>query len=77
MQDATSIESNFRKHGKKTPSVPVDPLIPEMTKDIKADRHRKDEFALDAKRRMTKEKKRQAKIRNARMKRLSWGDARM
>ena len=70
VQDATFIESNPGKHGKKKSPVPVDPVPPEMTKDVKADTPGKDESASATKKRMTKEEKRQAKIRNAGKKRL-------
>ena len=70
IQDATFVESDPGKHGRKKPPVPVDPVPPEMAKDVKADTPGKDESSSDTKKRMTKEEKRQAKIRNAGKKRL-------
>ena len=71
VQDATFIESDPGKHGKKKPPVPVDPEFPEMKRDVRTDMPAKDETApTGAKKRMTREEKRQAKIRNAEKKRL-------
>ena len=71
VQDATFVETDPGKHGKKKPPVPVDPEPPEMTKDVKEGTPGKDEVASTVtEKRMTKEEKRQAKIRSAEKKRM-------
>ena len=62
MQDATFIETDPGKHRKKKPPVPVDLESAEMMKDGAA--------STETKKSMTKEEKRQAKIRNIEKKRL-------
>ena len=70
VQDATFVESDPGKHGRKKPPVPVDPESAEMMKDVKADIPGKDGSASATKKSMTREEKRQAKIRNIEKKRL-------
>lgn len=69
IQDATFIESDPGKHGKKKPPVPVDPEPPEMTEKNRGD---SEEKTLDTgkKKRMTKVEKREARIKAAEKKRL-------
>ena len=61
VQDATFIESDPGKHGKKKPPVPVPS---EMMNDVKEDMHKDESASTETKKRITKEEKRQAKIRN-------------
>ena len=71
VQDATFIETDPGKHRKKKPPVPVDPESAEMIKNVKEGTSGKDEAAsTETKKRITKEEKRQAKIRNIEKKRL-------
>jgi IS5 family transposase len=70
VQDATFVETDPGKHGKKKPPVPVEPEPPEITGDAGADISEKEDNASAVKKRMTKEEKRQAKIRNAEKKRM-------
>ena len=62
MQDGTFIETDPGKHRRKKPPVPVDPESAEMPKDETA--------STETKKSMTREEKRQAKIRNIEKKRL-------
>ena len=71
VQDATFIESDPGKHGKKKPPVPVDPVPPKMTKDAKEGTAGKDEDASTVtKKGMTREEKKAARIKAAENKRL-------
>ena len=71
IQDATFIESDPGKHGKKKQPVPVDPEPPKATEEKIAETQDKEKAAgKDGKKRMTKEEKREAKIRAAEKKRL-------
>lgn len=76
VQDATFIESDPGKHGRKKPPVPVDPVPPEMREDVKADTSGKDEAPSSTRKRMTREEKKQARIRNAEKKRIRREDRR-
>ena len=69
IQDATFIETDSGKHGRKKPPVPMDPEPPEMTEESRGD---SEEKTLDTgkKKRMTKVEKREARIRPAEKKRL-------
>ncbi len=68
MQDAAYIESDPGKHGRKKPPVPVDPTPPTAESANLVERNGKD--GNDGKKkRMTKEERRQAKIRAAENKR--------
>jgi IS5 family transposase len=75
VQDATFIESDPGKHGRKKPPVPVD-SAPPMREDVKADTPGKDEAPSSTRKRMTREEKRQARIRNAEKKRIRREDRR-
>ena len=71
VQDATFIESDPGKHGRKKPPVPVDPVPPKMTGDVKECTPGKDEDASTAtKKGMTKEEKKTARIKAAEKKRM-------
>ena len=69
IQDATFIESDPGKHGKKKPPVPVDPEPPEMTEKNRGDSEEKTQGPAK-KKRMTKVEKREARIKAAEKKRL-------
>ncbi len=73
IQDASYIESDHGKHGRKKPPVPVDPEPPQMTEDEKTgETPGKDNAATsDQKRKMTRAEKKAAKIRAAEKKRIS------
>ncbi|MHB8360310.1 MAG: IS5 family transposase [Thermoplasmataceae archaeon] len=62
VQDASFIETDPGKHGKKKPPAPIDPSLPETSNE-------KDVNALDSKK-IAKEEKKAAKIRAAEKKRL-------
>ena len=71
VQDGTFVETDPGKHGKKKPPVPVDSVPPEMAKDLKEGTPGKDNAAsTEAKKSMTREERRQTKIRNSERKRL-------
>ena len=71
VQDATFIESDPGKHGRKKHPSPLDPVPPETAKDVKEGTSMKDESASAATlKKMTKEEKRQSRIRNAERKRM-------
>ena len=60
IQDATFIESDPGKHGKKKPPVPVDPEPPEVTEEKTAETQDKEKATgKDGKKRMTKVEKRE------------------
>ncbi len=69
IQDATFIETDPGKHGKKRP--PVGPEFPEVTEEKTAETPGKEKTAgTDGKKKMTKEERKAAKIRAAEKKRL-------
>ena len=72
IQDASYIESDHGKHGRKKPPVPVDPEPPQMTKgEETGESPEKDNAAdPDQKRKMTRAEKKAAKIRAAEKKRI-------
>jgi IS5 family transposase len=69
VQDATFVESDPGKHGKRKPPSPVDPEPPEMTGDAKLD-NSVNNNASSTRKRMTKEEKKQARIMGAEKKRI-------
>jgi IS5 family transposase len=73
IQDASYIESDHGKHGRKKPPVPVDPEPPKMTEDEKAGETPEKDNAADSdqKRKMTEAEKKAAKTKAAEKKRLS------
>ena len=71
VQDATFIESDPDKHGKKKAQVPVDQVPQKMTNDVKEGTPGKDEDTSTAtKKGMTREEKKAARIKAAEKKRM-------
>ncbi|MHB8360150.1 MAG: IS5 family transposase [Thermoplasmataceae archaeon] len=73
IQDASYIESDHGKHGRRKPPVPVDPEPPQMTKNEETGESpgKGDAADPDQKKKMTKAQKKAAKIKASEKKRLS------